>query len=95
MATGLQNSAKWTSAQVWAAATWQPIHDCVVRKEVAIMGAGDKARNKTQKLIGKTKQELGRVTGDRGLEDEGTVDRIRAKAKEAGEKVKDTVRGRR
>ncbi len=57
------------------------------------MGATDKARNKVQKLRGAVKQTVGRVTGDRSLEDQGTADRFKSDIKDAGEKVKDAFRG--
>ena len=58
------------------------------------MGATDKARNKMQKLRGKAKETIGRATGDRSLEDQGTGDRVKSDLKDAGEKVKDALRGR-
>jgi uncharacterized protein YjbJ (UPF0337 family) len=58
------------------------------------MSATDKARNKMQKLRGKAKETIGRVTGDHSLEDQGTGDRIKSDLKDAGEKVKDALRGR-
>ena len=58
------------------------------------MGAADKARNKATKAKGKARQEAGRAIGDKGMEARGTVDRLKAKAKETGEKVEDALRGR-
>jgi uncharacterized protein YjbJ (UPF0337 family) len=58
------------------------------------MGATDKARNKMQKLRGKAKETIGRATGDRSLKDQGTGDRVKSDLKDAGEKVKDALRGR-
>ena len=58
------------------------------------MGATDKARNKMQKLRGKAKETIGRATGDRSLEDQGSGDRVKSDLKDAGEKVKDALRGR-
>jgi uncharacterized protein YjbJ (UPF0337 family) len=57
------------------------------------MSATDKARNKVQKLRGKAKETIGRAIGDRNLEDQGTGDRVKSDLKDAGEKVKDAVRG--
>lgn len=57
------------------------------------MSATDKARNKVQKLRGTVKETVGRVTGDRNLKDQGTADRFKSDLKDAGEKVKDAVRG--
>ena len=58
------------------------------------MSATDKARNKLQKLRGKAKETIGRATGDRSLEDQGSGDRVKSDLKDAGEKVKDALRGR-
>jgi uncharacterized protein YjbJ (UPF0337 family) len=59
------------------------------------MGATDKLRNKLQKLGGRAKENLGRVTGDRNLEGRGVGDQVKSDLKDAGEKVKDAFRGRR
>jgi uncharacterized protein YjbJ (UPF0337 family) len=59
------------------------------------MTANDKARNKLQRVRGKAKETIGRITGDRNLENQGTGDRFSSNLKDAGEKVKDAFRGRR
>jgi uncharacterized protein YjbJ (UPF0337 family) len=56
--------------------------------------ARNKTRNATQKAKGQVKEAAGRVTGDRRLEAEGRSDKTRANLKQAGEKVKDALRGR-
>jgi uncharacterized protein YjbJ (UPF0337 family) len=53
----------------------------------------DKARNKGQELRGKLKEGAGRASGDRDLEAEGRADRAKGNAKQAGEKIKDAVKG--
>ncbi|MFL6220603.1 MAG: CsbD family protein [Actinomycetes bacterium] len=62
------------------------------------MAVDDSARNKTrntaQKVKGQFKEAAGRVTGDERLEAEGRTDKTKANLKQAGEKVKDTFRGR-
>jgi uncharacterized protein YjbJ (UPF0337 family) len=62
------------------------------------MGVDDSARNKTrnaaQKVKGQVKEAAGRVTGDQRLEAEGRADKSKANLKQAGEKVKDALRGR-
>jgi uncharacterized protein YjbJ (UPF0337 family) len=58
------------------------------------MSATDKARNKVQKLRGKAKETIGRATGDPNLEDQGAAERVKSDLKDAGEKVKDALRGR-
>lgn len=57
------------------------------------MSGTDKARNKVQKLRGKAKETIGRATGDRNLEDQGAGERVKSDLKDAGEKVKDALRG--
>jgi uncharacterized protein YjbJ (UPF0337 family) len=56
--------------------------------------ARNKTRNAAQKARGQVKEAAGRVTGDRRLEAEGRSDKTRANLKQAGEKVKDALRGR-
>ncbi len=58
------------------------------------MSATDKARNKVEKLRGQAKEALGRATGDANLEDQGVADQAKSDLKDAGEKVKDALRGR-
>lgn len=58
------------------------------------MSGTDKAKNKIDQLSGKGKEILGRVTGDRALEDEGRGDQSISHLKDAGEKVKDAFRRR-
>ena len=53
------------------------------------MSATDKIKNAAQDAEGKTKEALGRVTGDRGKENEGKGDQARAHLKNAGENGKD------
>jgi uncharacterized protein YjbJ (UPF0337 family) len=56
--------------------------------------ARNKTRNATQKVKGQVKETAGRVTGDRQLEAEGRADKTKANLKQAGEKIKDALRGR-
>jgi uncharacterized protein YjbJ (UPF0337 family) len=56
--------------------------------------ARNKTRNATQKVKGQVKEAAGRASGDRRLEAEGRADKTRANLKQAGEKVKDALRGR-
>jgi uncharacterized protein YjbJ (UPF0337 family) len=56
--------------------------------------ARNKTRNAAQKVKGQVKEAGGRATGDRRLEAEGRADKTRANLKQAGEKVKDALRGR-
>ena len=56
------------------------------------MGAEDKASNKVDDLAGKTKEGLGKVTGDKSTENEGKLDQAKSSLKDAGEKVKDAFK---
>lgn len=53
------------------------------------MGAGDKAGNEAQNLLGRAKQMLGHVRGDRPQKNAGRREQKRAHLKKAGEQVKD------
>ncbi len=57
------------------------------------MGADDKASNKIDDLGGKAKEGLGKVTGDKDTQNEGKVDQAKSSLKDAGEKVKDALKG--
>jgi uncharacterized protein YjbJ (UPF0337 family) len=59
------------------------------------MSATNKLRNKVQKLSGRAKETIGRVTGDRKLENRGVRDQFESNVKDVGEKAKDAFRGRR
>ena len=56
------------------------------------MSGMDKAKNKAQKLGGKAKEAVGKLTGDKSTENEGKRDQAKANVKDAGEKVKDAVK---
>lgn len=53
------------------------------------MSGVDKAKNKLQELGGKAKEAIGKLTGDKSLENEGKRDQMESDLKDAGEKVKD------
>jgi len=55
------------------------------------MGLEDKAHNTADTAKGKAKDVVGRVTGDKDLENEGKADQVVGNLKQAGEKVKDAV----
>ena len=57
------------------------------------MSATDKAKDKLQVAKGHVKEVIGRATGDQGLEAEGAGDKLAGNVKQAGEKLKDAVRG--
>jgi uncharacterized protein YjbJ (UPF0337 family) len=61
---------------------------------VAVVSFSDKFRNKAQEFRGRIKRNTGEVTGDRGLQAEGSADEVKSNLKQAGEKVKDAFRGR-
>lgn len=51
------------------------------------------AENKIDDLAGKAKEGLGKATGDKSTENEGKFDQAKSSLKDAGEKVKDALRG--
>ena len=53
------------------------------------MSTKDKIENKAEELKGRGKEAVGAATDDSSLRGEGTMDQMRAHAKQAGEKVKD------
>lgn len=57
------------------------------------MSFADKFANKAQELRGRFKRDIGDATGDRELRDEGRADEVKGNMKQAGEKIKDAVRG--
>ena len=59
------------------------------------MSATNKLRNKLQRVSGRAKESIGRVTGDRNLESRGVGDQFKAEVKDVGERAKDVIRGRR
>jgi uncharacterized protein YjbJ (UPF0337 family) len=58
------------------------------------MSATNKVTNKVQKLGGRAKETLGRVTGNRKHQNRGVRDQFESDVKGVGEKVKDTFGGR-
>jgi uncharacterized protein YjbJ (UPF0337 family) len=53
------------------------------------MSATDKVKNAMQDAEGKTKEAMGKVTGDKSQENEGKGDQAKSDLKDAGENVKD------
>jgi len=64
-------------------------------EENTTMAASNRAKNDLQRVKGKTKEAVGEVTGNRRLERKGKVDQAKGKAKNKGENLKETVRGKR
>jgi uncharacterized protein YjbJ (UPF0337 family) len=58
------------------------------------MGTKDKASNKAQDLKGKVKETVGSATGNERLRTKGKTDQTKSSLKDAGEKVKDAVKGK-
>jgi uncharacterized protein YjbJ (UPF0337 family) len=58
------------------------------------MGAADKISNKIDDLGGKAKEAAGRVADDKRTKNEGKLDQAKSSLKDAGEKVKDAVKGK-
>jgi uncharacterized protein YjbJ (UPF0337 family) len=57
------------------------------------VGDEDKIKNKTQELKGRAQEGIGRATGDREMEAEGTANKTKGNLKQAGEKLKDAAKG--
>jgi uncharacterized protein YjbJ (UPF0337 family) len=57
------------------------------------MGAVDKAKDKMQTGKGHLKEAVGKSTDDPALEAEGKGDKVAGNLKQAGEKVKDAIKG--
>ncbi|WP_026378888.1 CsbD family protein [Agromyces italicus] len=55
------------------------------------MGTEDKMGNAAERMTGKAKEGLGKLTDDERLEAEGKADQVKADVKGAGEKVKDAL----
>ena len=56
------------------------------------MGLGYKISNKAQEMTGKTKEAVGDAVNNEKLQAEGAADQAAAKAKQAGEHVKDAAK---
>ncbi|GAA1496803.1 CsbD family protein [Paeniglutamicibacter kerguelensis] len=56
------------------------------------MGAGDKIGNKAKEATGKVKEKVGDATDNESLQAEGLKDQAVAKAKQAGEHLKDAAK---
>ena len=58
------------------------------------MSGTDKIKNAAEKATGKGKEALGEVTGNEKLKAEGKIDQADANLKQAGENVKDALKGK-
>ena len=58
------------------------------------MSTAKKARNTVDRLTGRVKENLGEVTGNPRLRNQGKADQMKARVKMTGERLKDAVRGR-
>jgi uncharacterized protein YjbJ (UPF0337 family) len=57
------------------------------------MSDSDKVSNKVQELKGRVKEGVGDATDNEQLQGEGKADQAKGNLKQAGEKVKDAVKG--
>jgi len=62
------------------------------RAKGAIVSGTDKVKNTVQDVEGKTKEAVGKVTGNTSKQAEGRADQAKSDVKNAGEKVKDAVK---
>lgn len=58
------------------------------------MSTSKKAKHTVDKLAGRVKENLGEVTGNQRLRNEGKVDQVKARVKMSGERLKDALHGR-
>ncbi|MEV4417785.1 CsbD family protein [Catellatospora sp. NPDC049609] len=58
------------------------------------MGEIDEAKHHGQELLGKAKEKIGDATDNHSLQAEGLADQAKAKLNQAGDEVRDAVRGR-
>ena len=56
------------------------------------MGLDDKVKNKAEEAGGEVKEQVGKATDDKDLENEGRGDQASADVKQAGEKIKDAFK---
>jgi uncharacterized protein YjbJ (UPF0337 family) len=56
------------------------------------MSATDKMKNAVEDVEGKSKEALGKATGDKSTENEGRGDQAKSDLKDAGENVKDAFK---
>lgn len=56
------------------------------------MGDDNTARARTERATGKVKEAVGRATDDEDLEAEGRGDQAKGDLRQAGQKVKDSVK---
>jgi uncharacterized protein YjbJ (UPF0337 family) len=56
------------------------------------MGIVDKFKNAAEDVAGKTKEQVGKVTGNKETEGEGKKDQTKSSLKKAGENVKDVFK---
>lgn len=66
----------------------------VARWQYTLMSTSKKARHTVDRLAGRVKENLGEVTGNPRLRNEGKADQMKARVKMTGERLKDAVRGR-
>ena len=62
--------------------------------EEALMGTGNKIKNKTDKLVGKGKKAIGDATGNKSLKAKGRKQQAKGSLKQTGEKAKDAFKGK-
>ncbi|MDT5340420.1 MAG: hypothetical protein QOD90_5925 [Mycobacterium sp.] len=58
------------------------------------MSTSKKAKHTVDRLAGRVKENLGEITDNPRLRNEGRVDQVKARVKMSGERLKDAVRGR-
>jgi uncharacterized protein YjbJ (UPF0337 family) len=64
----------------------------VIHSEEHAMGIVDKAKNAVQHAAGRSRESIGRATGDNELKNIGKADQRKASVKKAAERVKDVFK---
>lgn len=66
----------------------------VAQWQYSLMSTSKKAKHTVDRLAGRVKENLGEITDNPRLRNEGKVDQVKARVKMSGERLKDAIRGR-
>jgi uncharacterized protein YjbJ (UPF0337 family) len=56
-----------------------------------VMAVDDTAKNRSQQVKGKAKEQAGKLTGNKKLERDGQKDMVQGEVKQRGSKIKDAL----
>jgi uncharacterized protein YjbJ (UPF0337 family) len=77
----------------WVSLAGKAGESAVTQRRRQAVSDTDKISNKAEELKGKVKEGVGDATDNEQLQGEGKVDQAKGNLKQAGEKVKDAVKG--